>query len=79
MADLNQSPEASKEPEWLCEALLAVAISTRVRELFPSDAVVAVTSIVSDAEGLHVSMDVRITPVLEHVHLSMVVESEANG
>ena len=79
MESLSPFLETSKEPEWLQDALLAVAICTRVRELLPSDAAVAVTSIASNAEGLRVNMDVRITPVLERVHLNMVAEEEPDA
>lgn len=77
MVEVSLSREALKEPAWLREHAVARVRSILEAAYGNTVSAARVESIACDAEGLHVSTDVRLTPALSNVNLSFVVSDAA--
>lgn len=79
MVEVKDLKEWYRLPVYLQVACLAGAQSMMDQREEDSDAVAEVTSIVYDAGASHVSMDVRITPVLKTVRIEFEMPQQKAG
>ena len=79
MVEVRDLKEWYRLPASLQEKCLAVTQFMLDQQEVDSDDVAEVTSIVYDAGASHVSMDVRITPVLETVRIEIEMPQQKAG